>query len=586
MPYSHREDFPLPPHAKLCFHQPFTLEEWNASNFAPTSRIEWFRDARYGMFIHFGLSTFKNKDLSWGICHTRKPPDCGHGPYPDEEWQSWIKQFSLEKCNAREWVRIAQEAGFQYVVLITKHHDGFHMWDTDLSAFKITNTPFGRDVVKEVVDACHEAGMPVGLYYSQRDWYHPDYLPVDPRKVTLDANRWTLNPGETSPVGACHARYLAYQEQAVRELCTRYGKIDIFWWDAAWWGNMFTAEMWDGENINRMIRELQPEIVINNRCSVPGDFDTPEGRLGTFQNWRPWESCICLTDTWSYSGTPPKARDQLIRMLVSNACGDGNLLLSWGPHWNGAFDKGETDRLLEVTGWLKTHGRAIFKTRGGPWMPGAWGGSTHCDDTVYLHVFKSGIETLVLPELPGRSPLDAHLLDGSAVPFDVADGMISFGLPTAGQQASPVRIVELRFDGSVEGLAAVATEDDALFHDTVTYGTPLPLTGIDLVSPEGGPPLITIDLLRERLVTGIRLERLLGRDSGSEIQILVSSDGIAWKKQESTQQAATELVLNRYASGALIPGCPARFLRLESPAADGAVLALQRCDVFVKNSKD
>ncbi len=583
MPYSHREDFPLPPHAKLCFHQPFSLEAWSASSFAPASRIEWFRAARYGMFIHFGLSTYKNQDLSWGICHTRKPPDCGHGPYPDAEWKRWPGQFKLEKFDAREWVRIAQEAGFRYVVLITKHHDGFHMWDTDQSEFKITNTPFGRDVVKEVVDACHAAGMPVGLYYSQRDWHHPDYMPVDSDKVTLDGNRWSLKPGETSPVGACHARYLAYQEQAVRELCTRYGKIDIFWWDAAWWRNMFTAEMWDGERINRMIRELQPGIVINNRCSIPGDFDTPEGKLGTFQNWRPWESCICLTGTWSHSGTPPKAREQLIRMLTSNACGDGNLLLSWGPHWDGAFDQGEKERLLEVAGWLKTHGRALFNTRGGPWKPGAWGGSTHRGETVYLHLFECASDKLDLPELPGRTLLDARLLDGAAVPFSVADGMVSFALPASGRQESPVRVVELRFDGSVEELEAMATEEESMFHDAVTYGSPLTLSDVDLVSQAGDTPRITMDLKQERWVTGIRLERLLARDSGGEIQILVSGDGVTWEKQESTREASTELALNRYEAGALIPGCPARFLRLESPAADGAVLALQRCDVFVKN---
>jgi len=181
MPYSHREDFPLQSGADPKFYQPFTMAEWHQSTFVSSDRMDWFRDARYGMFIHFGLSTCKNKDLSWGICHTRKLPDVGHGPYPDEEWKSWSGLMPASGCKSPG---LPGSATSSY-------------------------TPFGRDVVREVVDACHAAGMPVGLYYSQRDWHHPDYMPVDPGKVTMKGVQWTLKPGFNSPVGARHPQYLA-----------------------------------------------------------------------------------------------------------------------------------------------------------------------------------------------------------------------------------------------------------------------------------------------------------------------------------------------------------------------------------------
>ena len=155
--------------------QEFSQEEWEASNFASRNELNWFNDARYGMFIHFGLSTYKGKDLSWGICKTRKAPDQGTGPYPESVWTKWPGEFEFEHFNAEEWVAVAKKAGMKYVVTIAKHHDGFHLWDTKFSDFKVTNTPFGRDYLGEIADACHNAGMKFGIYYSQRDWYHPDY---------------------------------------------------------------------------------------------------------------------------------------------------------------------------------------------------------------------------------------------------------------------------------------------------------------------------------------------------------------------------------------------------------------------------
>jgi alpha-L-fucosidase len=154
------------PHNYL--YQRFTQAEWNASNFAKPEDMKWFTDAHYGMFITFGLSAYVNKDLSWPIVYTCKAPDRGQGAYPDSVWKKWPSLFKLEKFNEDEWVKIAQDAGMKYIVVIARHHDGFHMWDTKYLDFKITNTPFGRDYIKELPDACHKADIRFGTYYNSK----------------------------------------------------------------------------------------------------------------------------------------------------------------------------------------------------------------------------------------------------------------------------------------------------------------------------------------------------------------------------------------------------------------------------------
>lgn len=265
-------------------------KEWNASNFATERDLQWFRDARYGMFIHFGLSTYENKEISWGMISDRVKPDLASnnpGLHKKDVWSTFDKHLKLENFSKEELVDIIRKTGVKYLVFVAKHHDGFHLWDTQYSDFKSTNTPYGKDLLKEVIEACRTAGIKVVIYYSQRDWYHPDYYP-------LDFKNGKPAPGKPGTNGRDHQKYIDYQFNVVRELCTKYGKIDGFWFDAVYYRSMFTADMWDAEKLTRMIRELQPGILINNRTSLPGDYDTPEGRIGMFQNRRPWETCMTL----------------------------------------------------------------------------------------------------------------------------------------------------------------------------------------------------------------------------------------------------------------------------------------------------
>lgn len=452
-----RDEFPTGKERGVLY-EPFTKAQWEASNFAAPQDIQNWQALRYGMFIHFGVTSRAKRDLSWGSIPQRYAPDSpsimANGAPRTEEWTTWPLDMKLEKFDAKEWAATAKRAGFKYVVVTTKHHEGFHMWDTAHSEFRITRTPFGRDYLKELVEACRAEGLKIGFYFAQREWYHPDYQPVDLNKVEMNGVHWTLKPGETSPLGPRHARYQAYLREVVRELCTKYGKIDIWWWDALSWDGMFTAEMWDSERMTRMIRELQPGIVINNRASLPGDFDTPEGRLGAYQDWRPWESCIPLSDAWSFTGAPAHSFDHLVKLLAGAACGDGNLLLSWGPHWDGAFDEGQKQRLFKIGDWLAQNGESIYGTRGGPWRPGEWGGATRRGATAYLHLFRRPEGDLVLPALPGRRVVAARMLaSGEAVAFRQEGETMRLTIPGAGEVQGSL-VVALTMDAPLDGLSA------------------------------------------------------------------------------------------------------------------------------------
>ena len=413
-------------------YQTFSREAWDSYEGASDQSIRKFREARYGLFIHYGLSSFKGADLSWSR-QTRAFPDPGKGTIPDDEYEGFADRFRMERFDAAEWVRMAKRAGMRYVVTVAKHHDGFHMWDTAQSDFKITNSPFGRDYLKELADACHREGMPFGVYYSQRDWHHANYQPLDP-DVTGPSPAppyWKSAQGAARRAGPQHGRYIRYMHETVRELMTGYGKIAMLWWDALWWGGMYHADMWKSAEIEREVRLLQPQILINNRASLPGDFDTPEQRLGMFQDDRPWESCVSLGPHWAWSPGEVKSKKEIIQLLVGTAAGDGNLLISTGARSDGAFDRDHVQRLEEVGDWLDRYGHTIYGTRGGPWKPGEWGGSTHSGNTVYIHVTSWPSDGLVLPDL-GRTIRSAAIVTGQGpVSVTLSAGELELAIPEA-----------------------------------------------------------------------------------------------------------------------------------------------------------
>ncbi len=591
--------------------QKFTPEEWEASNFATAEEMQWFNDARYGMFIHFGLSTYIGKDLSWGMCYTRKAPDKGHGPIADSVWTRYPEQFVFADFDARKWVETAQKAGMKYIVTIAKHHDGFHMWDTRYSDFKVTNTPFGRDYLKEIADACHETGMKFGIYYSQRDWYHPDYEPIDTSLINEipEAPYFRAKPGiKEIKAGPDHQKYIDYQFNVVRELCTNYGKVDVFWFDACWWGGMFTAEMWESEKLTRMIRELQPGVIINNRASIPGDFDTPEQKIGMYQA-RPWESCVTLCGSWSWSATPNKSKKTIINMLTSTACGNGNMLLSWGPRWEGAFDPAQVERLEEVGGWLKRYGHTIYDTKGGPWYPGKWGGSTYRGNTVFVHITGELTEELKLSKIQNTIKSLKVLTGGEASFTQTAENVV-LNLQKVEKDSETV-ILELTFENEITNMvdekSLLSKFADVLFGKRISdhaglktssqsrldnpndhpllFGNTLFNSSFAFHTKTESQPYVVIDLGQSYSVTGVDIynEKRYQENPGT-FEVLVSADEKNWTSVDTHENTFKhwEVTVAQFNAGIQLPGVDARYLKILLKAENEGALHLKKVQVYGK----
>jgi alpha-L-fucosidase len=565
--------------------QNFSAQDWDASNFAPPPDVARFQDLRFGLLVSFGITTRDKAELSWGTVDKahRKMPDgeaLSDGVHiPTEPWVGWAGDLKLQDFKADQWVKQARDAGFKYIVFTAKHHEGFHFWDTQLSDFKVTKSPFGRDMLGELIAACHRAGMPVGIYYSQRDWYRPSYQPTGFGKDGKDQ-------------GPQHRKYIEYQFSAVRELLTNYGKIDIFWWDALWWGGMFNANMWDSERLTREVRRLQPHIVMNNRAAVPGDFDTPEQRLGGFQTWRPFEAVVSLEDTWSYSGGKHKSADEVISLLVNSAENNGNLLLSIGPRWAGDFDPAEMATMREVGQWLRRNGVSIYGTRGGPWKAHPWGGTTYRGATAYVHVHALSAATIEL-EMPADKKIrSVRSLHGAALDYAVNNGLLTVRISPARQDKFDT-VVEIQFDRDLSDVAPIAYRgaDPAVggtaaalspFDYELVYGTRLQ-SGVS-VTQVGAQIDIALDAAR--YVTGISLA---ADAEGSPLELDGSTDGQdwvpLWHSPAGESVGHWDIGVNGFNAGAETPGRLLRFLRLDAQGTEGKALELRRFDIWAKESK-
>ena len=390
----------------------------NESQQERDARLRWWREVRFGMFIHWGPVSLKGTEIGWSRGGERRGRT-GTGSIPVEIYDNLYRQFNPVKFNADQWVQIAKDAGMKYLVFTSKHHDGFSMFDSKLTDYKITNSPFKRDVVKELADACHKAGLKLGFYYSPVDWYHPDYRTAQ------------------------HARYIEFLHGQIRELCTNYGRVDIIWFD----GLGGKADDWDSENLFRIIRSLQPHAIINNRAGLPGDHDTPEQRIGRFQTGRAWETCMTLGRQWAWKPDDQiKSSQQCIQTLVRVVGGDGNFLFNVGPMPDGRIEPRQAERLREIGRWLSKYGQSIYATRGGPFKPGTWGASTHRDNRIYLHILDWQGERLTLPAIDKKIVRGSLLTGGKA---DIKQSQDGITITVAEEhQQDKVTILEVELDGS------------------------------------------------------------------------------------------------------------------------------------------
>jgi len=388
---------------------------------AHAEAVARFRERRFGLFIHWGLYAVSARN-EW-MRHRERTPDAVYDRYAD--------YFYPDLYDPEDWVSQAESAGMRYVVVTTKHHDGFCLWPSALTQFSVAATPWGRDLIGPLVQAVRDRGLAMGLYHSLIDWHHPDF-PLD-----------GLHPLRDDPTALAHqsgrdiARYRDYLHGQVRELLSGYGKIDEFWLDFSYtnhvhegqrvWGGK-GADDWGSAELLAMVRALQPGILVNDRLDIPGDFLTPEQYQPTSRMQRDggpvlWEACQTLNGSWGYDrdNRDFKSVGLLLRMLVDTVSMDGNLLLNVGPTARGEFDPVAAEVLGEIGQWMRRHSRSIYGAGPSEFSPPPDCRYTQRGNRLYLHLFAWPFEAVHLPGLAGLVEHAQFLHDGSEVRQGQAD---------------------------------------------------------------------------------------------------------------------------------------------------------------------
>ena len=409
------------------------------------ARMAWFREAKFGLFIHWGVYSVPagewkgNKSYGeWFLEQTKMPVS---------QYEKFRDRFNPVKFDAQRWVAIAKQAGMKYVVITSKHHDGFAMFDTKLTKWGIMSTPFHRDPMKELAAACKAAGLKFCFYHSIMDWHHPDYTPRRPWNDVAQAQ------GDPD-----FDRYVQFMKGQLRELTTNYGPLGILWFDGEW-EKTWTHER--GKDLYAYVRGLQPDIIVNNRVGknregmqglskgqeIVGDYGTPEQEIpASGLPGVDWESCMTMNDHWGYNKHDQhwKSSTEMLRMLIDIVSKGGNYLLNVGPTSEGLIPAPSVERLQEMGRWMKQNGASIYGATPGPWPKApAWGRVTQKPGKLYLHVFawpKTG--KLVVPELPGKKIAAAYLLaDADRTPLAVVAGENRLEIALPAEAPDPVATV-------------------------------------------------------------------------------------------------------------------------------------------------
>ena len=412
-----------------------------------SKRMEWWTDARFGMFIHWGLYALPARH-EWVKNAERMT---------NEQYQKYFEEFNPDLYNPKEWARMAKEAGMKYVVLTAKHHEGFCQFDSKFTDYKSTNTPFGRDVVREYVDALRAEGLKVGFYYSLIDWHHPDYTidQVHPQRQESDSAYARLNKGRDM------SKYREYLKNQVRELLTNYGEISVIWFDFSFPGKHGKGhDDWGSEDLLKMVRTLQPGIIIDDRLDLKDkdygwDFESPEQYK--VDKWPErngkkvaWETCQTFSGSWGYyrDENTWKSTTQLLELLIESVSKGGNLLLNVGPTGRGVFDFRAQDRLKAMGEWMKYNNRSIYNCTEAPAEfiapPNTLLTYNPKTKRLYVHLLSYPMGRLVLKNMSDKVKYIQFLHDASEIKFNKGDreekNNLNIELPI---QKPPVEIVVL-----------------------------------------------------------------------------------------------------------------------------------------------
>ena len=404
--------------------------------------LQAWQNMKFGLFIHWGPVSLRGTEIGWSRGRE----------VPIDEYDALYKEFNPVLFDADVWVRTAKQAGMKYIVITSKHHDGFCIWDSDYTDYDIMSTPFKRDILRELADACRRHGILFGTYHSILDWHHPHYT--------------TRYGGDPRPIeGSDMQIYVQYLKNQVRELIEKYD-TNILWFDGEWeasWNHRL------GMDLYRYCRELKDNLLINNRVDkgrqgmkgmtisskFAGDFGTPEQEVGAFHPDVPWESCITLCRQWAWKPNDRmKTLRECIQTLVRTAGGGGNLLLNVGPMPDGRIEQRQIDRLLEIGDWLRLNGASIYGTRGGPYRPTDWLVSTNKGNIIYVHLLDWPVGDLRLPAFAGRRVESVAIIGGQALSFQQRAKTISIKLPGEPVDVNDT-VIRIRLDGKVASLPPV-----------------------------------------------------------------------------------------------------------------------------------
>jgi len=378
--------------------------------------LKEFQDLKYGLFVHWGPVSLRGTEISWSRGKQ----------VPVTDYDSLYKEFDPVLFNADEWVKVIRDAGMKYIVFVTKHHDGFCLWDTEYTDYNIMNSPYGKDMLMELKNACEKYGIMFGTYYSVCDWYDP-YYPLS-------------NVKELDKPEADMAKYYQYMKDQTKELIEKY-HTRILWFDGEW-EKPWTHEL--GQDFYKYLKGLDDKVLINNRVDkgrkgmegitiskkYAGDFSTPEQRIGAYDIENAWESCITICTQWAWKPNDKmKSYETLLKTLLKAVGGGGNFLLNVGPMLDGRIEQRQIDRLEQVGNWLKKYGDAVYGTTGGPYMPTDEMTSTRKENKIFLQLFNFDQKDIKVPLPKNVKVKSCSVMNGNELEFKHRSDELTIFLP-------------------------------------------------------------------------------------------------------------------------------------------------------------
>jgi alpha-L-fucosidase len=416
---------------------------------ADDSRLDWFKDAKLGIFIHWGIYSVDGTVESWPI---------HDGTIPYDIYMNQRKGFTAAKYDPAAWAKLFREAGAGYVVMTSKHHDGMALWDTKQGGLSVVKaTPAGRDLIGPYCKALRNEGLKVGLYFSHLDWSHPDYPTLRPKGARGELNKWDFAAeGRENP--EAWRRFLKFHKAQLMEIATQFNP-DLWWFDGDW---TRTAEEWDMKAVREMLEKNNPNAIFNSRMAGLGDYATPEQGLPVARIAPPWEFCMTMNDSWGWrpSDTNFKSARQIIRILADCIGGGGNLLLDIGPKPDGTIDSAYVTRLQALGRWVSKHREAVNGTVAGLPAGHFYGGPTSFSKdrkTVYLYLLDIPRDEIQVKGIRNRILRVRVVGGGEELPFRKVGGADWMNIPgiltvTVPQNVNDpdVTVLAVELDGTLD----------------------------------------------------------------------------------------------------------------------------------------